>query len=173
MVFIRSNRFRDDQPQYAKSVVMQLPYPTNSTIELAHFANQALDRIINFFPEEAKQQLLLDVSLNLRAIISQRLIPSIHQGLVPAVEILINTPHIASLIEKGQIEDIKDHMEKSREQGMQTFDGALFDLYKTGKISQDNAIAFADSKNNLSLRIRLSEEGHSEGDSVLSIDKRQ
>lgn len=125
----------------------------------ANNANQTMDRVINFFPEDARQQLLLDLSLNLRAIISLRLVPGINNQRVPAVEILFNSPYISSLIEKGKIEEIKDVMAKSREQGMQTFDQCLYDLYKAGKITRENAIRYADSRNNVSLRIRLSEEG--------------
>lgn len=125
----------------------------------ANNANQTMDRILNFFPEEAKQQLLLDISLNLRAIISLRLIPGLNNQRVPAVEVLLNTPYISDLIEKGKIDEIKEVMSRSTEQGMQTFDIALFNLYKAGKISKENAIEFADSKNNVGLKIRLTEEG--------------
>lgn len=124
----------------------------------ANNANQALDRVINFFPEEARHQLLLDLSLNLRAIISLRLIPGVDNQRVAAVEILINSPYISDLIEKGKIDDIKEAMAKSKEQGMQTFDQALIDLYNQGKISKENTIKFADSKNNVGLQIRLNEE---------------
>ena len=125
----------------------------------ANNANQTMDRVINFFPEDARQQLLLDLSLNLKAIISLRLIPSLDNQRIPAVEILLNSPYVADLIEKGKIEEIKDVMERSTEQGMQTFDQALFRLYQTKKISKENAIQYADSKNNVGLKIRLSEEG--------------
>lgn len=124
----------------------------------ANNANQALDRIINFFKEEARTQLLLDLSLNLRAIISLRLVPGVENIRVPAAEILINSPYIADLIQQGKIDEIKHVMTRSREQGMQTFDQSLYDLYKAGKISKENAIYYADSKNNLGLQIRLSEE---------------
>lgn len=137
----------------------------------ANNSNQSMDRIINFFPEEAKQQLLFDVSLNLRAIISLRLIPGLADKRVPAVEVLLNTPFVADLIEKGKIDEIKEAMSKGREQGMQTFDQALFDLYKEGKISKENAIRYADSKNNVSLNIRLSEEGKDIKNSSLTIEK--
>lgn len=129
----------------------------------ANNANQALERIINFFPEEARQQFLMDLAFHLRAIISLRLIPGIQQR-VPAVEILLNTPFIADLIQKGKIEEIKESMARSQDQGMQTFDQALFTLYKAGKISQEQAITFADSQNNLSLQLRSTENkvyGHS------------
>ena len=136
----------------------------------ANNANQTMDRVINFFPDEAKQQLLLDLSLNLRAIISLRLIPGLNNQRVPAVEVLLNSPYIADLIEKGKIDEIKEVMSRSIEQGMQTFDQALFDLYKAGKISKENAIQYADSKNNVGLKIRLSEEGTIEGDGDLTVD---
>lgn len=136
----------------------------------ANNANQTMDRVLNFFPEEAKQQLLLDLSLNLRAIISLRLIPGVDNQRVPAVEVLLNSPYISDLIEKGKIDEIKEVMSKSTEQGMQTFDQALFDLYKTGKISKESAIQYADSKNNVGLKIRLSEEGSFENTDDLKID---
>ncbi|NLD70799.1 MAG: PilT/PilU family type 4a pilus ATPase [Limnobacter sp.] len=119
-------------------------------------ANQALDRIINFFPEERRAQLLMDLSLNLRAIISQRLIPlATGKGRVPAVEILLNSPLIADLVFKGEIGQIKEIMKKSRELGMQTFDQALFDLYEAGRISYEDALRNADSVNDLRLNIKL------------------
>lgn len=121
----------------------------------ANNANQAMDRIINFFTEDARKQVLLDLSLNLRAIISMRLIPGVSQQRMVAVEILLNTPYVADLIEKGKIDEIKEVMERSTEQGMQTFDQALLKLYKNGLISQENAIKYADSKNNVGLQIRL------------------
>jgi twitching motility protein PilU len=126
----------------------------------ANNANQTLDRVINFFPEEAKDQLLVDLSLNLRAIISLRLIPGVDNQRRAAVEVHLNTPYISDLIEKGKIDDIKDVMARSTEQGMQTFDQSLLQLYREGKISQDNAIKFADSKNNVALEIRLKDENH-------------
>lgn len=135
----------------------------------ANNANQSLERILNFFPEDAKHQLLLDLSLNLRAIISLRLIPGLQRNRVPAVEILINTPYIADLIAKGKIEEIKEVMSRGREQGMQTFDQALFDLYNQHKISKENAILYADSKNNVALQIRLNESGNFGETSDLSI----
>ena len=124
----------------------------------ANNANSALERIVNFFPESARDQLLMDLSLNLRAIVSQRLIKGLDGLLVPAVEILLNTPYVSDLIQKGKIDTIKDAMEQSTESGMQTFDQALFDLYKQGQISKDEAIRNADSRNNVALQIRLSEE---------------
>ena len=124
----------------------------------ANNANQALDRIINFFPEEAKQQVLTDVALNLRAIISLRLIPGLNNQRVSAVEIMLNTPYIADLIEKEKIDEMKEIMSRSTEQGMQTFDQALLLLFAQGKISQESAVKYADSKNNVALQIRLHEE---------------
>jgi twitching motility protein PilU len=119
-------------------------------------ANQALDRIINFFPEERRAQLLMDLSLNLKAIVSQRLIPMAKgKGRVPAVEILLNSPLIADLIFKGEVGMIKEIMKKSREIGMQTFDQALFDLFEEGQIGYEDALRNADSVNDLRLNIKL------------------
>ncbi|MCL4747799.1 MAG: Flp pilus assembly complex ATPase component TadA, partial [Burkholderiaceae bacterium] len=130
----------------------------------ANSANQALDRIINFFPEDRRAQLLMDLSLNLKGIISQRLIPMAEgAGRVPAVEILLNSPFIADLIFKGEVGTIKDVMKKSRETGMQTFDQALFDLYEEGRISYEDALRNADSVNDLRLSIKLNSK-HSERD---------
>jgi twitching motility protein PilU len=119
-------------------------------------ANQALDRIINFFPEERRHQLLMDLSLNLKAIVSQRLLPlATGKGRVPAVEILLNTPLIGDLIFKGEVSGIKEVMKKSRELGMQTFDQALFELYEEHKIGYEDALRNADSVNDLRLNIKL------------------
>ncbi|MDP3841884.1 MAG: PilT/PilU family type 4a pilus ATPase [Oxalobacteraceae bacterium] len=119
-------------------------------------ANQALDRIINFFPEERRHQLLMDLSLNLKAIISQRLIPLRDtKGRCVAVEIMLNSPLIAEHIFKGHVHEIKDVMKRSNEIGMKTFDQALFDLYEAGNISYENALRFADSVNDLRLAIKL------------------
>jgi len=122
----------------------------------ANSANQALDRIVNFFPEERRQQLLMDLSLNTRGFISQRLVPREGGiGRVAAMEIMLNTPLIADLIFKGEVGQIKDIMAKSTRLGMQTFDQALFDLYEEGTISYEEAMRNADSKNELRLRIKL------------------
>jgi twitching motility protein PilU len=122
----------------------------------ANSANQALDRIINFFPEERRAQLLMDLSLNLRGIISQRLIPLKEgKGRCPAVEVLLNSPLISDLIFKGEVHEIKEIMKKSRELGMQTFDQSLFDLFEAGKISYEDALRNADSVNDLRLNIKL------------------
>lgn len=123
----------------------------------ANNANQALDRIINFFPEERRPQLLMDLSSNIQAFVSQRLVPSVDGKRVAAVEILLGTATIKEKILRGEFEEIKEIMEKSENLGMQTFDTALFKLHKAGKISLDDAIRNADSANNLRLKIKLSE----------------
>lgn len=125
----------------------------------ANSSNQALDRIINFFPEERRAQLLMDLSLNLKGMISQRLIPKRDsKGRAAAIEILLNSPLISDLIFKGDVHEIKEIMKKSRELGMQTFDQALFDLYEAGAISYEDALRNADSMNELRLAIKL--QGH-------------
>jgi twitching motility protein PilU len=122
----------------------------------ANSANQALDRIINFFPEERRQQLLMDLSLNLKGMISQRLIPKKDEkGRAVAIEILLNSPLIADLIFKGQVHEIKELMKKSRELGMQTFDQSLFDLHEADLITYEDALRNADSVNDLRLAIKL------------------
>ena len=121
----------------------------------ANSANQALDRVINFFPEEKREQLLMDLSLNLRAIISQRLVRSEAGGRAAAMEILINSPLISDLIFKGEVAMIKEVMGRSREQGMITFDQFLFDLFEAGTISYEEALRNADSQNELRLRVKL------------------
>jgi len=122
----------------------------------ANNSNQAMDRIINFFPEERRDQLLMDLSLNLKGVISQRLLPVKEgKGRCAAVEILLNTPLISDLIFKGEVHEIKEIMKKSRELGMQTFDQALFDLYEAGRISYEDALRFADSTNEVRLQIKL------------------
>ena len=122
----------------------------------ANSSNQALDRIVNFFPEERRPQLLMDLSLNLRGLVSQRLLAREDgAGRVAAVEVLLNTPLIADLIFKGEVSEIKEVMKKSRQAGMQTFDQALFDLYEGGRISYEDALRNADSVNDLRLQIKL------------------
>ncbi|MFO7528828.1 MAG: PilT/PilU family type 4a pilus ATPase [Marinobacter sp.] len=125
----------------------------------ANNANQALDRIINFFPEERRPQLLMDLAMNLRAFVSQRLVPTIDKKRCAAIEILLGTPTISELILRGEIEGIKEIMEKSANIGMQTFDLALFNLWKEGKISEEEALKNADSANNLRLKIKLHGQG--------------
>lgn len=124
----------------------------------ANNANQALDRIINFFPEERRMQLLMDLSLNIRGFVSQRLIPTVDGKRSVAVEILLGTPLVCDLILKGEIHKIKEVMQKSENIGMQTFDTALYHLYKQGKITLEEALRNADSQNNLRLRISLEEK---------------
>ncbi len=125
----------------------------------ANNANQALDRIINFFPEERRPQLLQDLSSNLRAFVSQRLIPTVDNKRKAAIEVLLGSPTVQELIKRGEMHSIKEVMGKSEGIGMQTFDGALFKLYKAGHISLDETLKNADSPNNLRLRISLSEKG--------------
>jgi twitching motility protein PilU len=122
----------------------------------ANSTNQAMDRIINFFPEEKRDQLLMDLSLNVRSLVSQRLIPKRDgKGRIAAMEILLNSPLISDLIFKGQVGEIKEIMKKSRELGMQTFDQSLFDLYEGGEITYEDALRNADSVNDLRLQIKL------------------
>ncbi len=122
----------------------------------ANSANQALDRIINFFPDERREQLLMDLSLNMRALISQRLIPrESGSGRIAAMEIMLNSPLIQDLIFKGEVAQIKEVMARSTRLGMKTFDQALFELYETAQISYEDALRNADSKNELRLRIKL------------------
>ncbi len=133
----------------------------------ANSTNQALDRIINFFPEERRHQLLMDLSLNLKSFVSQRLIPKKEgKGRVAAIEILLNSPLIQDLIFKGEVHEIKEIMKRSREIGMQTFDQALFDLYEGDFISYEDALRNADSLNDLRLKIKL--EGKSSKDRDLA-----
>lgn len=137
----------------------------------ANSANQALDRIINFFPEERRQQLLMDLSLNLKAFISQRLIPNKSgTGRAAAVEIMLNSPLISDLIFKGEVHEIKEIMAKSRELGMQTFDQALFDLYEAGLITYEDALRNADSLNDLRLRIKLHGKEAKDRDMLSGLD---
>ena len=137
----------------------------------ANNANQALDRIINFFPEERRPQLLMDLSLNLKGIVSQRLIPKREgKGRVAAVEVLLNSPLISDLVFKGDVHEIKEVMKKSREMGMQTFDQALFDLYEGGAISYEDGLRNADSVNDLRLQIKLHSSESKDRDVMGGID---
>jgi twitching motility protein PilU len=131
----------------------------------ANNSNQAMDRIINFFPEQRRQQLLMDLSLNLKGVISQRLIPNREgKGRVAAIEVMLNSPLISDLIFKGEVHEIKEIMKKSRELGMQTFDQALFDLFEAGRISYEDALRFADSTNEVRLNIKLNSKMAKEKD---------
>ena len=125
----------------------------------ANNANQAIERVISFFPKEGKAGLLLGVSLNLVAIISQRLVPGTQTKRVAAVEVLINTPYISDLIQKPKLEEIKEVMANNNDIGMCTFDQSLFRLFSSGRINEENALHNADSRNDLSLKIRLAKEG--------------
>ena len=125
----------------------------------ANNANQAIERVMNFFPPERHLQIYLQLSLNLKAIISQRLIPSVDGTRIAAVEILLDTPRVKDLIHKAQVELLKEAMAKGTMEGMQSFDQSIFDLYKQGHIEFDNAIAYADSANDLRLRIKMEEVG--------------
>ncbi len=137
----------------------------------ANNANQALDRIINFFPEDRRQQLLMDLSLNIKALISQRLITLKEgKGRCAAVEVLLNSPLISDLIFKGEVHEIKEIMKKSRELGMQTFDQALFDLYEAGRIAYEDALRFADSTNEVRLAIKLHGKESKEKDLTKGIE---
>ena len=137
----------------------------------ANSSNQAMDRIINFFPDERRMQLLMDLSLNLKGVISQRLLRTVDgKGRVAAIEILLNSPLIADLILKGEIHDIKEIMKKSREEGMITFDQALFEIYEDGKITMEDALKNADSANELRLKIKLEGKAAKGGDKLAGLD---
>ncbi len=138
----------------------------------ANNANQALDRILHFFPEEMHRQIFMDLSLNLRGIVAQQLIKRADgNGRYPAIEILLNTPLISDLIRKGEVHKLKELMKNSREHGMQTFDQALYDLYTAGKISYEDALNSADSRNEVRLMIKLgAENAHFDDDSIRLAD---
>ena len=129
-----------------------------STVHAAN-ANQTMERITGFFPDYARKDILRDLSHHLRAIVAQRLLTGRNDKRIPAVELLLNTPHVQDLIQKGEIEKLKEAMEKGDEYGMSTFDQSLYELYHAKKISLDEALTNADSKNNLGLRVRLEETG--------------
>jgi len=140
----------------------------------ANSSNQALDRIINFFPEERRAQLLMDLSLNVKAFISQRLIPKkAGEGRVAAMEIMLNSPLIADMIFKGEVNEIKGIMAQSRELGMETFDGALFTLFESGMISYEETLKNADSVNDLRLRIKLESKLSTDRDLMSGTEKMQ
>ena len=121
----------------------------------ANSANQAIQRVINFFPQDVRHQVLQDLSLSLRAVVGQRLITNVQGQLVPALEVMVVTPYIADLIFKGQIDEIKSAMAKGADQGMSTFDNSLYNLYTAGQITREQAIDYADSKTDVAVRIRL------------------
>jgi len=137
----------------------------------ANSANQALDRIINFFSEERKMQLLMDLSLNLKAVIAQRLLKTVDgKGRAAAIEILLNSPLISDLILKGEVHEIKNIMSKSNELGMKTFDQALFDLFEDDKIKLEDALRNADSMNELRLKIKLEGKASKGRDALEGLD---
>ena len=132
----------------------------------ANNASQALDRIINFFPEERHKQIFLDLSLNLQGFVAQRLIPTLDGKQVAAIEVLLGTPRVCDLIKQAKILEIKEVMEQGEQQGMKTFDSALLDLYAQGRINYEEALKNADSKNNVRLRIQLTEEKHADAEEL-------
>ena len=137
----------------------------------ANNANQALDRIINFFPEDRRQQLLMDLSMNMQAIVSQRLIPTTDGKRCAAIEVLLGTPMISDLILRGELDGIKEVMQKSENIGMKTFDTALFELYQEGLIGEEEALRNADSPNNVRLKIKFAkEESDDDGSMGLSLE---
>ena len=127
-------------------------------------SNQAMDRIMNMFPTDMRDQLLMDLSLNIKAIISQRLVPGMHGKLACAVEVMTNTPYIAELIREGNFNEIKEIMEKGEATGMQTFDQSLYNLYKSDVITIKSALSYADSSTNLEWKINFGGEQKSKGD---------
>ncbi len=146
---------RDQETMHYAMAYAETGHLCLSTIH-ANNANQALDRILTFFPGDRREQLLLDLSLNLRAIISQRLVPRTdNKGRIPAVEIMLNSPLVSDLIMKGSLDELKDIMARSRDMGMQTFDQSLFDLHAIGIVSAEDALRNADSFNDLRLKIKL------------------
>ncbi len=155
---------RDQETMHYAMAYAETGHLCLSTIH-ANNANQALDRILSFFSRERREQLLLDLSLNLRAVISQRLVPRTDKkGRIPAVEILLNSPLVSDLIMKGNLDELKDIMARSRDMGMQTFDQSLFDLYCIGIVSAEDALRNADSFNDLRLKIKLHvKDGNNEG----------
>jgi twitching motility protein PilU len=151
---------RDSETMEAAIVFSETGHLCLSTLH-ANNANQAIERIMNFFPPERHDQIYFQLSLNLRAIVSQRLIPSVDGKRVAAIEVLLDSPRAKDLIMKKRIDTLKEVMAQGTREGMQTFDQAIFDLYKAGRIIYENAIVYADSVNDLRLRIKL--EGLAEG----------
>jgi twitching motility protein PilU len=133
-------------------------------------ADQTLERILNFFPESAHKNVLMNLALNLRAVISQRLVIGKDGRRVPAVEVLLNTPLIRDMIRRGQIHEVKEAMDRSLQEGMQTFDQSLYKLYKSGRIELEEALAKADSRDGLALKIRLAEGGGAEAPELAGND---
>jgi twitching motility protein PilU len=151
---IMIGEIRDRETMQAAIAYAETGHLCISTLH-ANNANQTLDRIINFFPEAARGQLLTDLSLNLRAVVSQRLLPCVQGGRVPAVEVLVSTPYVRGMIEKGEVAGLKEAMRQGGGAGMQTFDDALFKLYSDGRVSYAAIMDHADSRTDLALRVRL------------------
>jgi twitching motility protein PilU len=127
-------------------------------------ADQAIERVLNFFPEGAHPNVLMNLALNLRAVVSQRLVIGVDGRRLPATEVLINTPHVRDLMRRGQVHEIKQAMEASLEEGMESFDQCLYRLYKTGRVERERALDAADSREGLALKFRLSEGASGEHD---------
>jgi twitching motility protein PilU len=157
-----------DTHSYAAIAYAETGHLCLSTLH-ANNANQAIDRIINFFPDSAHHQLLIDLSQNLRAVISQRLLKSVEGKRVPAVEVMLKSAYISDLIEKREIDLLKDAIAQGRELGMQTFDQSLHDLVSAGRITEEEALEHADSRNNLALKFRLEKGGALGDDSDLRL----
>lgn len=121
----------------------------------ANNANQAIERVINLFPQDMHKQLFMDLSLNIRAVISQRLVKTVDDKRCAAIEVLLNTPHIGDLILKGELDEVKEAMKESGQEGIKTFDNALFDLFKQGRIELQEALNNADSKADLEAKINF------------------
>jgi twitching motility protein PilU len=151
---IMIGEIRDRETMQAAIAYAETGHLCLSTLH-ANNANQTLDRILNFFPDSARHQLLIDLSLNLKAVIGQRLLHGIKIKRVPAMEIMLSSAYVADLIEKGEITTIREAMKESNEAGMQTFDQALYKLYAAGEISYAEALQNADSHTDLALRVRL------------------
>ncbi|WP_113064782.1 PilT/PilU family type 4a pilus ATPase [Oleiagrimonas sp. MCCC 1A03011] len=163
---IMIGEIRDRETMQAAMAYAETGHLCLSTLH-ANNANQALDRIINFFPDSAHHQLFVDLSLNLKGVISQRLLRGTDGKRVPAVEILLSTPYVASLIEKGELSSIKEAMKQSGQHGMLTFDDSLYELYASGRISYADALSHADSHTDLALRVRLEGPAPTEGEHEL------
>jgi len=166
---IQIGEIRDAETMHHAIVFSETGHLCFATLH-ANNTYQALDRILNFYGEARKEQLLMDLSMNLHAFISQRLIPTADgQGRIAAVEVMLNTPLISDIIQRGELHKILDVMERSRELGLQTFDQSLFDLYSDGMITAEEALRNAESENNLRLRIKL-EGPENKGKSISEID---
>ncbi len=166
---IMIGEIRDRETMQAAIAYAETGHLCLSTLH-ANNANQTLDRIINFFQDAARHQLLIDLSLNLKAVISQRLLRGIERKRVPAVEILLSTPYVSDLIEKGEIAMLKDAMKQGMEHGMQTFDEALYRLYAGAQISYTEALEHADSRTDLALRVRLDGPAPTDGSGLQLTD---